>query len=120
VNSGDLVWQFGLLLLGLLTAAVVVLVMGHYMKRRSSEGTSTRVFRDLDPNDLSKLKNKGLLTDEEAKRLQAVITRKTLESMEKKSQLTEKRLDVQDLLSEVERLRLRHLQERTEPPEDKG
>jgi len=77
------------------------------------------VFRDLAPSDLSRLKSKGLLTDEEAKRLQAVIAKKTLESMEKRTQPSVKRLDVQDLLSEVERLRLKHLQERAESPEEK-
>ena len=119
MNSGALVWQFGVLILGLLAAAVLVLVMGNYLKRRSRDGASGIVFRDLDPNDLSRLKNKGLLTEEEAKRLQSVIARKTLESIEKQTQSAAKRMDVQDLLSEVERLRLKHLQERAEFPEEK-
>lgn len=120
MKTGVLVWQFGFLLLGLLGAGVVVLLVGYYLKRRSRSGSESVVFRDLNPQDLSSLKNKGLLTDEEARRLQSVIARKTMESIEKRNQLAEKRIDIQDLLSEAERLRLRHLQERVEPPEDKG
>ncbi len=119
MRPDDLIWQFGILLIGLLATAVMVLLVGHYLKRRPREGTSEIVFRDLNTEDISSLKNKGLLTDDEARRLQAVITRKTVESLEKRSQSAERRRDVQELLSEVERLRLKHLQERSEPPEDK-
>lgn len=120
MKTGVLVWQFGFLLLGLLGAAVIILLVGHFLKRRSGEGSSSTDFGDFNPRDLSNLKNKGLLSEEEAKRLQSVIARKTLETVEKRSQPAEKRIDMQDLLSEAERLRLKHLQERVDPSEDRG
>ena len=113
-----LVWRIGLLLVILLGAAIAVVLVGYFLKRGTKGESTPALFRELNASDLSSLKQKGLLTDEEAKRLQSIIARKTLESLEKRGQPSEKRIDMQDLLSEAERLRLKHLQERAASTED--
>lgn len=102
-------FQIIIQLLILLGLAVVGVVVATIIRRRSVD-TSTAVFKDLDPNDLSSLQTKGLLTEEEARRLQSVIAQRAIEDLDKRKQPPPKKVELQDLLAEAEKARLKTLQ----------
>ena len=60
-----LVWRIGLLLVILLGAAISVVLVGYFLKRGTKGESTPALFRELNASDLSSLKQKGLLTDEE-------------------------------------------------------
>lgn len=98
--------QMGLILVILIG---VILVAYWWRRRMASRAFSELDFREFSPWELDRLKEKGLLSDEEAKRLQAIIAEKAVESMHRVKSKPAERVDLQSLLAEAERLRKEHL-----------
>jgi len=105
-------------LLILLGVAVVAVVIASYIRRRSVDSGNV-AFRDLDPGDLSSLQRKGLLTEDEARRLQSVIAQRAIEDLEKRKEPAPKKVELQDLLAEAEKARQSSLQRSNSSPGEK-
>lgn len=98
--------QVGLLLVILIG---VMLVAYWWRRRMASRAFSDMDFREFSPWELDRLKERGLLSEEETKRLQAIIAEKAMESMHRSRTQPVERVDLQNLLAEAERLRKEHL-----------
>jgi hypothetical protein len=101
-----------------MAVAIGLMIMSMILRRKYRDDANL-AFRDLAPTDLGRLQSKGLLTPEEAKRLQAVIAKKTMESLEQAQTQSNKKPEVQDLLRQAEDLRLRHHQKHSPRTEDR-
>jgi cytochrome c-type biogenesis protein CcmH/NrfG len=97
--------------------AVVIVFAMVGRRSRGRKTSSTADFRCFSPAELDRLKDKGLLTESEAKKVQAVLAERTLEEMEKKKAPMKEAADLNSLLAEAERLKRESLRAEF-PPSD--
>jgi len=83
------------------------------VSRRKNRGLSASQLEQglFSPGELERLKRKGLLTEEEAKRVQSIVANRTLEQIEQSKAQPEDGIDVNQLLARAEDLKRRHMQE---------
>ena len=87
----------------LVSIGVVVLIVVRVGRRRRAGDESLR-FDDFTPSEMDRLQSKGLLTADEAKRIQSVIARRAVDALEKPP-AEEEEEDLQSLLAEAARLK---------------
>jgi len=91
---------------------IILLIAGaglfcvHFFRGQLSRDHSTVFkFRGYSHEEMERLKEKGLLTDEEAKRLSMILAQQTIEELEKQKQPKPDKPDIQTLLADAEQLR---------------
>ena len=86
---------------------VAVVIAFAFVGRRSREkkGMSAADFRCFSPAELDRLKGMGLLTESEAKKVQAILAERTLEEMENRKTPLREAVDLNSLLAEAEKLK---------------
>lgn len=92
----------GLVVLAGIGVVVMVIARRQVFSRREEDVT----FREFSPGELERLKQKGLLNDEEAKRLQSLVAHKSMENLERLAHPREEKVDMDSLLAEATRLKM--------------
>jgi cytochrome c-type biogenesis protein CcmH/NrfG len=94
---------FAVLVFGFAVVTVAFWVGRRTGRRNSSAQADFAMFSH---NELERLKSKGLLSDEEVKKVQSVVSRRTVEAVERSHQKeSEPAPDLNSLLMEAERYR---------------
>jgi hypothetical protein len=94
--------EIGLLIL---VGIGLILCFHFYFKRSIRKESDLVKFKGFTPEELRDLQDRGLLSDEESKRLQQLMAEKTIESLEERKNPKEPRMDLQELLSTAENLK---------------
>lgn len=101
--------QLGIYLAFGIALFAVALIAAHLVRKRMlAQVEALKDLSQFTPAELERLIQKGLLSDEEAKRLQGIIAQKTIEALEKRKQPAEEKIDPQRLLAEAQRLQREH------------
>jgi len=74
-------------------------------RAKKEDARSLADMRCFTPGELERLKGKGLLTEEEARAIQAVVADRTIDSLKKKEEPEASPPDLNALLAEAERLK---------------
>ena len=86
----------------------LVLSVSRWGKRKGGDSALTEL-RGFSPGDLDSLKAQGLLSEDEAKRIQVIVAERTVEAMQRRDAETGSPPDLNTLLGEAERYRLQSL-----------
>lgn len=77
--------------------------------RNKGVDSSLSELRGFSPGDLDSLKAQGLLSDDEAKKIRAIVAERTVEAMQRRETESGPPPDLNTLLGEAERYRLQSL-----------
>lgn len=102
---GDISFLTTTLVVFLVIGFALVVVLAFIGRRNRGKSAAIVDFSVFSPNELDRLKGKGLLSEEEAKRVQAIVADRTMEALKRQEAPPEERLDPNVLLAETERLR---------------